>query len=151
MDIPAVVCPRRRHGRSDGLTSDQDLMSRANQHPVQNLMVKNLGLSLDPPLPLVNVAPVDSPTLFQDNLCRHCDAFKLFDSLWILWYPASSFWESACGFWERLSNSSFQGAVTPLYKDRRGTKSKTAQVGCETIATRTTNTRNHSGMVSRWP
>jgi hypothetical protein len=53
-------------------------------------------------------------------------------------------WKVLVDFLERLSNSSFQGAVTPLYKDRRGTKSKTATSRLRNNRSKTTNTRNHS-------
>jgi hypothetical protein len=114
-------------------------------------MVKNLGLSLDPPLPLVNVAPIIfGPTLFQDNLCRHCDAFKLFDSLWILWYRHRPFGKVLVDFGERLSNSSFQG-VTPHKRARsKGTKT-TKPEGKKHRNKNHQHKKSFRNGVSRWP
>ena len=54
---------------SDGLSDSQDMDVSLKTETRSKPMVKHAGLSLDPPLPLVNVAPtlIHFPTLFEDR------------------------------------------------------------------------------------
>jgi hypothetical protein len=120
MDIPVGGCRVSAVAMvgSDGLTSDQDLNVTRQTNTRSKPMVKNLGLSLDPPLPLVNVAPtlIHFPTLFQDNFVPTLRRIQIVRLALDFVVSASSFWKVLVDFGERLSNSSFQGAVTPCIR-----------------------------------
>jgi hypothetical protein len=57
------------HVGSDGLSHEQDLNVRRPTEQRSKPMVKHAGIVLDPPLPLLNVAPtlIHFPTLFEDR------------------------------------------------------------------------------------
>jgi hypothetical protein len=58
---------------SDGFSSADDLDVNRQTKERSLPMVKHAGLLLDPPLPLVNVAPtlIHFPTLFEDNIVKY--------------------------------------------------------------------------------
>ena len=57
------------HVGSDGLSHEEDLNVRRPTEQRSKPMVKHAGIVLDPPLPLLNVAPtlIHFPTLFEDR------------------------------------------------------------------------------------
>ena len=58
---------------SDGLSTSDDLDPAQKTVDRSLPMVKHAGVTLDPPLPLVNVAPtlIHFPTLFEDNVVKY--------------------------------------------------------------------------------
>lgn len=71
LNVPAGGCRLSAVGAvgSDRFSSDQDLDASVPTSSRSKPMVKHAGIVLDPPLPLVNVAPtlIHFPSLFQDN------------------------------------------------------------------------------------
>jgi hypothetical protein len=132
MDIPAGGCRVSAVAMvgSDGLTSDQDLDVTRKTTTRSKPMVKNLGLSLDPPLPLVNVAPtlIHFPTLFQDNFVPTLRRIQIIRLALDFVVSISSLLEKCLWILESVCQIHLSKVrVTPLYKGRRGTtKAKTA-------------------------
>jgi hypothetical protein len=58
---------------SDGFSTDDDLDPSKKTEERSSPMVKHAGVTLDPPLPLANVAPtlIHFPTLFEDNVVKY--------------------------------------------------------------------------------
>ncbi len=75
LDIPKEGCKVRVVGTvgSDGFSTEDDLDPSIETCERSIPMVKHAGLTLDPPLPLVNVAPtlIHFPTLFEDNMVKY--------------------------------------------------------------------------------
>jgi hypothetical protein len=71
LDVPKGGCrwTVRANVGSDGLTSGEDLDVERPSASRSRPMVKDAGITLDPPLPLSNVAPtlIHFPTLFEDK------------------------------------------------------------------------------------
>jgi len=75
LDIPKEGCKVTAVAAvgSDGFSTEDDLDPRIETSERSIPMVKHAGVTLDPPLPLVNVAPtlIHFPTLFEDNVVKY--------------------------------------------------------------------------------
>ena len=75
LDIPKTGCKVNAVAAvgSDGFSTEEDLDPGIETTKRSYPMVKHAGVTLDPPLPLVNVAPtlIHFPTLFEDNVVKY--------------------------------------------------------------------------------
>jgi hypothetical protein len=151
LDIPTGGCRVSAVAMvgSDGLTADQDLDVTRQTTTRSKPMVKNLGISLDPPLPLVNVAPtlIHFPTLFRDNSVYHYShnfvptlrRMQIIRLALDFVVSISSFLEKCLWILESVCKIHLSKVrVTPLYKGRRGKQSTDQTTEQSTDQTTTT-------------
>lgn len=131
---------------SDGFSKidDMDVSKPTNERSLP--LVKHAGIVLDPPLPLVNVAPtlIHFPTLFEDNIIKYTWR-RITIVKYILDFinSASSFIENVLWIVESKCQIHLRKvSVTPLYKGE--SKQRQKKEKCELSKENSSNNKNNT-------
>jgi hypothetical protein len=129
---------------SDGFSTDQDLDVTRKTATRSKPMVKHAGIVLDPPLPLLNVAPtlIHFPTLFEDNFVHPLRRIQIIRFFFDFIISISSFLEKCLWILESKCQIHLSKImITPIYKGKTTNTTTNANTNTNTN-TNTNNTKD---------